>query len=302
MAINNEYGTVKAAWITPSRDVDIWVQYRPSRTYDENTSAKFKKLENPANLLVKAEVDAEADIPDGLLPGMYTLRLPVSEFGAKGFYTVYILPREIKCRIEKIGTLAAYPDIKGVVVNVEDVADDDAPLFENGCLVGYRIDYFDNGKRQEYTRLVTSNNKCEVMSGSLSSVNSDLTSYRFNDASSTVFMTVSPTTSPEFMSNIQPFIGTAGQLISLINTKFDPVCLEIEICENDFDTLALSLDGDQVRSLDKGTVTTFNENGEIFGQKVFFTVKNNYTTKDVYEVRQRITDNIDTSIPTPDEL
>ena len=303
MALNNTYGTVKPALVNPIYDVDVWVQYRPNRTYDENTTSRFRKLPNPSDLLVKSKVDEDAGIPDNILPGMYTLRLPVSEFGAKGFYTVYITPREVKCTIEKVGTLAAYPNIKGLIVNTESVDGDvDNSFFDNGSLTGYRVEYFDNDARQQYSRIITSNNRCEVMSGTLNSVNSDLTSYRFTDASSLVFLTLSPMTSPEFMSNVSPFIGTAGQKISIINTKFDPVTLEIEICENDFDTIALSINGDQVRSLDKGTVTTFNENGEIFSQKEYFTVKNSYTNSDVYEARVDKKNNIDTSVPSPNEL
>ena len=140
------------------------------------------------------------------------------------------------------------------------------------------------------------------MSGTLSSVNSDLTSYRFNDGSDLMFLTLTPSTSPEFMSNVVPYMGAAGQEISLVNTKFDPVTLEIEICENDFDTIALSINGDQVRSLDKGTVTTFDKDGNIFRQTEYFTVKNDYTKRDVMEVRREKTENIDTSIPKPSEL
>ena len=301
--MNNTYGIVRAAWIDPSRDVEIWVQYRPTHTYDENTTTRFRKLENPSVVLVKAQTEDNSIMPDSCLPGLYTLRLPVSEFGETGFYTVYIKPREVRCTIEKVGNLAAYPNIKGIVINTGSIDDADVDsLFANGSLVGYRVEYFRDDKREDYYRIITSNNRCEVMSGTLSSVNSDLTSYRFNDASDLVFLTLTPSTSPEFMSNVSPYIGTAGQQITIINTKFDPVCLEIEICENDFDTIALSLNGDQVRSLDKGTVTTFNKNGEIADQKEFFTVKDNYTTRDVYEVRIRKTNNIDTSIPRPDEL
>lgn len=302
MASNNTYGTVRSAWIDPSKDVEIWIQYRPNRTYDENTTARFKKVDNPATMLVKAETEDSSVMPDGYLPGLYTLRLPVSEFGNKGFYTVVIKPREFRCTIEKVGNLAAYPNIKGIVINKMSLDEDAQSIFTNGCFVGYRVEYFDGGNRQDYYRIVTSNNKCEVMSGTLTSVNSDLTSYRFNDASDLMFLTLTPSTSPEFMSNVVPYMGAAGQQIVLINTKFDPICLEIEICENDFDTLALSLDGDQVRSLDKGTVTTFNSDGEIWQQKEFFKSKGNYTTKDVYEVRQKRVDNIDTTIPRPDEL
>lgn len=303
MAMNNTYGMVKPALIDPAKDIEIWVAYRPNRTYDDNIKTRFHKLDNPANILVAAQTEDDEIMPDLILPGLYTLRLPVSEFGEVGFYTVYIKPREVRCAIEKVGALAAYPNIKGIVINPQSLKDEnDETLFTNGGLVGYRVDYFENGKRQPYFRIVTSNNKCEVMSGTLSSVNSDLTSYRFNDGSDLMFLTLTPSTSPEFMSNVVPYMGAAGQEISLINTKFDPVTLEIEICENDFDTIALSINGDQVRSLDKGTVTTFDKDGNIFRQTEYFTVKNDYTKRDVMEVRREKTENIDTSIPKPSEL
>ena len=299
---NNTYGTVKPSNINPSLDVEIWYQYRPNRAYNESNIAKFKKIDTPATILVPAEVD-DSSIPDGLLNGMYTLKLPVSIFGAVGIYTVYIIPREIKCTIQKVGNLAAYPDIKGIIVSKDSIADEELRgTFTSGNLVGYRVEYYENGKRKDYYRIITSNNKCEVMSGSLSSINGDLTSYRFTEASDLMFITLSPSTSPSFLPNVTPMLGMPGQDIRIINTKFDPVSIEIEICENDLDSIALSLDGDQTRSLDKGTVTTFNKDGEIYMQHEYSTVKSDYTKKDIYELRQRRTNNIDTDVPAPSEF
>lgn len=299
MAMNNTYGIVKTAIINPEKDVEIWVRYSRNRTYTGDDSEKFRLLDNPANILVKSET-VQGATKDGILVGMYNLKLPVSEFGQKGFYEIYIKPKEVQTQIVKVGNLAAYPDIVGIVIDCSSL--DELPM-ENGGLTGYRVEYYGtDGKRNDFFRIVTSNNRCEVMSGSLSSVNSDLTSYRFNDGSSLQFLTLTPSTSPEFMANSKPYIGVAGQTIGIINTKFDPVMIEVEITENDFDTLALSLDGNQVRSLDKGTVTTFNEDEEIFMQKEFFTAKDNYTHRDVFEVRTKRTDNIDMTVPKPSEL
>lgn len=303
MTLNNTYGTVKPSNINPALDVEIWYQYRPNRAYDESNIERFKKLDSPATILEPARIEDNSRLNGGLaLNGMYTLKLPVSIFGAVGIYTIYIIPREIKCTIQKIGNLAAYPDIRGIVVSRDSIEDEELrTLFESGNLTGYRIEYYndDASERQDFYRIITSNNKCEVMSGSLSSVNGDLTSYRFTEASNLMFITVSPSTSPTFMSNVTPTLGMPGQRIGIINTKFDPVALEVEICENDLDSIALSLDGDQTRSLDKGTVTTFNKDGEIYQQHEFSTVKSNYTHKDIYELRQRRTDNIDTDVPAP---
>ena len=71
--------------------------------------------------------------------------------------------------------------------------------------------------------------------------------------------------------------------------------IEIEMVEHDMDTLSTMLEGDQIRSLDKGLVTTYNENGEIYHQAEHYTVKSTYNTTDLYEVRKRIRDSFDNS-------
>ena len=78
------------------------------------------------------------------------------------------------------------------------------------------------------------------------------------------------------------------------------MCLRIEICENDFDTIATSIDGNQIRSLDNGLLTTYNDDMEIFKQFEFYTLKDNYNKNGKFEVKKRRTDNIDNSIDAPE--
>ena len=257
------------------------------------------KVEDPTSMLNSSEINPDdGDNSDDLrLPGMYDLSLPVSIFGNTGFYTVYIKPREIPCTIKDIGSLSAFPDIKGVVIDLNDVSN--RSLFANDNLTGYRIEYYEaegNGlMRQEYYRIITSNNNCEPVSQNLVSTNMNSSGYRFNDSGSLSFLTVTPSTAPSFKSNQKPYIGRPEQRIIITNTKFDPIMIEIEMVEHDAETISTMLENDQIRSLDKGLVTTYNRNGEIYHQAEYFTIKNTYNHNDMYEIKRRILDSFDTS-------
>ena len=217
-------------------------------------------------------------------------------FGRKGFYTVFIRPKEIYCTITDVGALGAYPDVRGIILDMNNI-DNDRAMFGNDNLVGYRIEYLDtNLERQDYYRLITSNNFAEPITQNLTSSNTNSNAYRFNESGSLVFLTLSPSTGPSFKASSKPYIGTPNQTIIISNTKFDPVCLRIEICENDFDTIATSIDGNQVRALDTGLLTTYNDDMEIFKQFEFYTLKDNYNKNAKFEVKKRRTDNIDNSV------
>jgi hypothetical protein len=230
---------------------------------------------------------------------MYKLSLPVSIFGRKGFYTIFIRPKEIYCTIKDIGALAAYPEIQGIVIDMNDI-NENRSLFGSDNLTGYRVEYLqytgDGLKRQEYYRLVTSCNFAEPVTQNLNSASTVSNGYRFNDSGSLSFITLTPSTSPNYKSNTKPFIGSPNQRIIISNTKFDPICVRVEVCENDFDTLATSLDGNQIRTLDNGILTTYNKNNEIYKQWEFFTLKDNYSKTDKYEVKSQRVNNIDTSV------
>lgn len=281
---NGTYGTIKPSIIT-YKDVDIFYHYRPTRNSDNIDFYEFKKLDS--KLLTDINCDGE------LLPGMYNLRLPLNVFNQKGFYTIYIKPKEITCKISDVSILASYPDIRGIVINTNDIDTEYESLFVNGALVGYRIEYFDNDKRQDYYRIITSSNKCEPINYNLNDTYSKGVKYRYNDTSDLLFLTVTPSSSTSFKSNALPFIGKTNQEIRLINTKFNPVVLEIEMVEHDIETVSTMLEGSQLRNLNSGIITTYNKEGEIYHQSEYGTKKDSYNGSPLYDYRKNRSDSID---------
>ena len=306
--MNNTYGTVKPSVLTPENDVEIWYRYTPTRSNTDLAFNTFKKVPNVevSEMFKKADISLdvlnESVVKDKSLPGMYNLLLPATTFSAVGFYTIYIKPKELRCTIKDVGALAAYPDTRGIVIDMNEIDGADRVLFRSDNLTGYRVEYFgstqdgDNFERQEYYRLITSSGLCEPVSQNLTSSNTNSSGYRYNETATLAFLSLSPNTSPSFRGSQKPFIGSPNQKICITNTKFDPVCIEVEICKNDFDTLTTVLTGNQIRSLDNGILTTYNENGEIFNQYEFYTVKDSYTRTDIYDVKKNREGNVDFSV------
>lgn len=271
--MNNVYGTKRPANIT-SDDVDIFYSYRPSRAEDSAEYSTFKKLDSKLLMNTSGKTDG-SNVE--VLPGMFDLRLPLDIFGNVGIYTIYIKPKEIRTTILHISTLAAYPDVRGLVLDTNGMS--------NGSLVGYRIEYFnESGDREDDFRIITSNNRCEPVAQVFNDATQNGVRYRFNDAASLMFCTVTPSTSLSFNNNTLPNIGAVGQEIALINTKFNPLCIEVEMVENDAETIATMLNGDQIRDLEHATITTFNKNHEPFSQFSYYTSKNKLG-KALYEVK-----------------
>ena len=303
--MNNTYGNIKSAVIDPERDVEIFYYYRPTMNSEDVNYRDFNKIEEVTSVLSTVNISEQSlnsnreMFPDRTLPGMYKLSLPVDIFSRKGFYTIFIRPKEIYCTIKDVGALGAYPDVTGIVLEMNEI-DTNRALFGNDNLTGYRVEYLqtdgDGLKRQDYYRLITSSNLAEPISQNLVSSNATSNAYRFNESGSLVFLTLTPSTTPSFMANAKPYIGVPNQQIIISNTKFDPVCVRIEICENDFDTIATSIDGNQIRSLDNGLLTTYNSDYEIYKQWEFYTLKDNYNKNAKYEVKAQRTDNIDNSV------
>lgn len=300
--MNNTYGNIRSAVIDPISDVEIFYHYQPTYNSTDNTFMNFKKISDVSSVLKTCEISSDSlnskdePFPDAILPGIYNLTLPVSHFGKRGFYTVFIRPKEIYCTIKDVGALGAYPDISGIVLDLNEVNESRA-LYGNDNLTGYRVEYLQYSgsglKRQDYYRLITGNNFVEPITQNLTSSSSKSNAYRFNESGTLSFITLSPSVAPSFKPSSKPFIGVPNQRIIISNTKFDPICLRIEICENDFDTISTSINGNQIRSLDNGIVTTYNEDNEIFHQFEYYTVKDNFMKNSVYEVKVRRKDNID---------
>ena len=72
--------------------------------------------------------------------------------------------------------------------------------------------------------------------------------------------------------------------------------IEVEMVEHDIETLSIMQEGNVVRNLDNGRVSYYNFDNEIYKQYEFFTVKDNYTSKSVAEVKMDKTGNIDNSL------
>jgi hypothetical protein len=265
--MNGTYGITKPANISSS-DVEIYYNYRPNRNTDTGSYSNYTKIDS--SLLIQSKYNDGSS--EKALPGMYDIRLPLEYFGNIGIYMVYIKPKEVTGNILDVSTLQAYPNINGIVINLSSFSSLTSNVED---LIGYRIEYIDtNGERTGEYRIITSANRCEPVAQNSNNASQKGVMYRFVDSSNLVFLTVTPSTSMSFKSSSRPYIGKSGQKISIINTKFNPIALEIEITDKDFNTITTILEGDQIRNLDGGLITTFNENGEIYHQSMYANVTN----------------------------
>ena len=283
--------------------VDIYFTYHESRTYDSLSNGEFKHLDS--SVLTQARREMDDSSADVYIEGMYNLQLPISEFNKKGFYTVYIKPKEIEAVITDVGNLTAFPNVRGIVLDTAQISNSSirSKARTNNELVGYRIvDLDENGRRQDYYRIITSSNKCEPVIQAPNSSSDKSYTYRYEDSSSLIFVTVSPSSAPTFKSNATPYIGKPTQKILLVNTLFEPIQIDIEMTTHDADTISYMLENSQLRDLDNGLVTTFNDENEIYHQSEHFTLKDQYTGAPVYEVKENKTNSIDFSQTINDKI
>lgn len=277
------YGTVKPADINIDNDVEIFYHYRPTANSDDVSFKNFKSLQ-PSVLTPCYEGDKSISIS-----GLFNLKLPLDKFNKKGIYTIYIRPKEIETTISDIGTLAAFPDIRGVILNKHN--DGLENFSSSNSLIGYRIEYVDGNTKTGDFKIITSSNLSEAMSYSLNNAYEKGSKYRFTDGGNMIFCTVTPSLSTTFKPNFLPFIGNTGQTIKLVNTKFNPVMLELEMVEHDDETISYMLEGNQLIDKDNALITTFNKNGEIYHQSEYGAYKDTYGNP-LYEFK-KTKDNID---------
>lgn len=285
-------------------DVEIFYSYHETRTSDSVENSVFKKL--PSSILTDVLYDGEDKSVDNVLEGLYNLKLPLEYFNRKGFYTVYIKPKEVSAVIADVSSLTSFPNVRGIVIDSNNtVIDSDfsEKIRSNNALVGYRVIFLnDDGTREDYYRLVTSNNRCEpVVQSSNESGNKSYT-YRYNETSSLSFLTLTPSVAPSFKTSSAPFIGKPTQKIIFVNTLFEPIMLDIEMTEHDIETISTMLEGSQLRDLDNGLVTTFNDDNQIVHQSEHYTIKDTATGNPVYEVKKNKTDSIDYSQTLEDKV
>jgi hypothetical protein len=286
------YGIVRPADISPD-DVEIFYHFTPSR--DNIGNPELIRL-NANDVLMKMDNPnkAQSNVTTfEIFGGMYTLKLPVANFSTKGFYTIIIKPAEIRTKIVDIGVLSALPDTKGLLFDISSIPASFANRFENNGLVGYRIEYINttstgtDAKINNFFRVITSNNRAEPVNQNLTNTNQKAIRYRFNDNSTLTFCTVSPSSAPNVKPNALPFIGQPNQEVIITNTFFNPIMIEIEMVQHDFDTLAFALYGNQSKSVEDGIYTIYNFNNDIYKQYNLYEVKDQFTGVPLYEIREQ---------------
>jgi hypothetical protein len=284
MATGN-YGTIRPADVSIN-DVEIFYSYTPNR--ELVTDVQLIPLD-PAEVLIPA---SNPNNTNEIFGGLYTLKLPTNVFGAKGFFNIIIRPRQIRTTIQDCSVLIDNQDVKGIVFDINQIPLDIQNRFENGNLVGYRVEYLKEetgtgqDKIQNLFRIITSNNRALPVTQNQGNSNASV-AYTFNDNSTSVFCTVSPSSAPSIKPNAIPFIGNPQQEVIITNTFFDPVMLEIEMVEFDDETLAYALFSNQTKSLEDGIYTIYNFGNQIYRQYNLYEVKDKFTGKQLFEVREQ---------------
>lgn len=294
MATGN-YGTIRSADVSPD-DVEIILNYTPSR--DETDNFVLSKLDAKSILrpyFHNAATGGNASVE--ILGGLYNLKLPADRFNKLGIYTLYIRPAEIRTKITDCGVLSSLPNVKGIVVDLNNVPSQFRNKFVNQGLIGFRVEYLnsDGTKIPNFFRIITSSFYCEPVVQNLTNTSQKAIRYRYVESTSNLlFCTLSPSSSPTNKPSATPFIGQPDQNIIITNTFFNPITTEIEIVEHDISTLAIALYGNQTKSIDDGIYTIYDSANNIYKQYNLFEVRDQFNEL-LYEVRQDRNNNIDFS-------
>ena len=289
------YGTIRPADVSPE-DVEIILNYTPSR--DETENFILTKLDAPSILRPYFNNDTTGGNPNvEILGGLYNLRLPSEQFNKIGIYTLMVRPAQIRTRILDCGVLSALPNVKGLIIDLNDVPSQFRNKFVNQGLVGFRIEYLnsDGTKVPNFFRLITSSFFCEPVVQNLTNTSQKSIRYRYTDNNTNlIFCTVSPSSSPTNKPNATPYIGQPDQDIIITNTFFNPITLDIEIAEHDFSTLAIALFGNQTKSMEDGIYTLYDTQNNIYRQYNLYEIRDQFNEL-LYEVRQDRGNDIDFS-------
>jgi hypothetical protein len=289
------YGTIRPADVSPE-DVEIILNYTPSR--DETENFILTKLDAPSILRPYFNNDTTGGNPNvEILGGLYNLRLPSEQFNKIGIYTLMVRPAQIRTRIRDCGVLSAVPNVKGLIIDLNDVPSQFRNKFVNQGLVGFRIEYLnsDGTKVPNFFRLITSSFFCEPVVQNLTNTSQKSIRYRYTDNNTNlIFCTVSPSSSPTNKPNATPYIGQPDQDIIITNTFFNPITLDIEIAEHDFSTLAIALFGNQTKSMEDGIYTLYDTQNNIYRQYNLYEIRDQFNEL-LYEVRQDRGNDIDFS-------
>jgi hypothetical protein len=292
MAIGT-YGTIRPADVSPE-DVEIILNYTPSR--DETENFILTTLDSPSVLrpyFNNANTGGNANVE--VLGGLYNLTLPADVFNQVGIYTMMLRPAQIRTSITDCGVLSALPNVKGIIIDLNNVPSQFRNKFTPQGLIGFRVEYLnsDGSKIPNFFRIVTSNFYCEPVVVNQVNTTQKAIRYRYVEGvTNLMFCTLSPSSSPTNKPNATPFIGQPAQNIIMTNTYFNPVSIEIDMVEYDVSSLAIALYGNQTKSIDDGIYTIYDSENNIYKQYNLFEIRDQFNAL-LYEVRQDRGANID---------
>ena len=293
MATGN-YGTIRPADVSPE-DVQIVMVYTESRDDTQNFTLTTLNSQDVLRPYFNNANTGGSSVE--ILGGLYNLKLPADQFTKLGIYTLMIRPAEIRTIITDCGVLSSLPNVKGIVIDLNNVPTEYKNKFVNQGLVGFRIEYLnpDGTKIPNFFRIITSCFYCEPVVQNLTNTIQKAIRYRYVEgATNLIYCTVSPSSSPTNKPSATPYIGQPNQSIVITNTYFNPITTEIEIVDQDISTLAIALYGNQTKSFEDGIYTIYDANNNIYKQYNLYEIKDQFNTL-LYEVRQDRGENIDFS-------
>lgn len=281
MATGN-YGVVRPSDVSVD-DIQIFYNFTPSR----NTKPSALIEISAPSILETVTSPIDLNGVASALPGLYNLALPASIFSEKGFYNIVIKPREYRLTIQDCGVLSSSPDIRGIVLSASDLPSN---ITLDTNLIGYRVEYFnsnDNTKINNIFRIITSNGRVEPVNQNLNNTSQKAIRYRYRDNADLIFCTLTPTANPLTQPNKVPFIGSPGQVITITNTFFNPVFIELEMTEYDLETLSYGIYGNQTKSIQDGKYTIYDSNNEIYKQYNLYEIQDD-TGNPLFEVKEEV--------------
>lgn len=283
------YGTTRPADVSVD-DIDVYYNYTPNR---ETTNNNIYRLNSSEILSYNYLPDDEQIVGDeNLLEGLYNLRLPATVFGQLGIYTIYLKPKKVNATIVDCSVLSSLPSVKGIVLDINDIPEE---LRANNALQGYRIEYIDstsNLKIRNVVRYVVTSNKVVPVSENVGNTSQKAIRYRFDDTGTLLFAQLTPSSSSDVKPNASPFIGNPDQMILISNTFFSPVVIEVDMVQNTIDTLTNYVAGEQIKDIDNGVLTYYDQDRVITKQFNIYEIKESVDNVPLYEVKEKRT-NID---------
>lgn len=293
MSVGN-YGTIRPSDVSPE-DVQIVMVYTESRDDTQNFVMTTLNAQDVLRPYFNNTETGGSTVE--ILGGLYNLKLPADQFNKLGLYTLMIRPAEIRTVITDCGVLSSLPNVKGIVIDLNNVTSEYKNKFVNQGLVGFRVEYLnsDGTKITNFFRIITSSFFCEPVVQNLTNTVQKSIRYRYVEGSTNLlFCTLSPSSSPTNKPSATPFIGQPNQNIIITNTFFNPITTEIEIVDHDISTLAIALYGNQTKSIEDGIYTLYDSDNNIYRQYNLYEIKDQFNSL-LYEVRQDRGENIDFS-------